>query len=91
MDGMKRDKGNFWANCIGHCLAHLQNGVDDICEWGFEKMRSVGDMPAPTGKKHENKYVHNVKKLTKGVLFFIGTVGNSFYDKYEELKSEDSK
>lgn len=87
----KKKQGNFWADSIGHCLAHLQNGVDDVCEWGFEKMRATGEVPTPKMTKNENRYLYGAKKLGKGTLSFLGNIGDSFYDKYGELKKKDSK
>lgn len=86
---MKKDRENFWARSIGHCLAHLQNGVDDICEWGFKTMRSTGEAPDPKMRKGENKYLYGARRAGKGALSFLGNVGDSFYDKYGELKKDD--
>lgn len=85
-ESMAKKSGNFWANSIGHALAHLQDGIDDVCEWGFAKMRSVGSSRMPRKRKDENTYLYSAKRISRGVLGFLGNVGDAFHDKYAELK-----
>jgi len=88
---MPKKKGSFWARSAGNGLAHLQDTVDHICEWGFARMKIVGDTPAKKKLKNENKYIYKAKKAGRGVLSFFGTVGDSYYSKYEDLKREKEK
>jgi len=88
---MAKKSGNFWASTVGHSLAHLQDGIDDVCKWGFKKMRCAGEKEMPKKKNNENKYVYGAKKLGKGAIGFLGNIGDSFYDKYSELKGDQKK
>lgn len=66
-----------WSKKIGRGLAHVQAFADDLVEWGFEKM-------AKSGKKKPES------KLGK-IAQFLGETGQSFYQKYEQIKSEKRK
>ncbi|KKW40636.1 hypothetical protein A2454_03955 [Candidatus Peribacteria bacterium RIFOXYC2_FULL_55_14] len=88
---MAKRSGNFWAESLGHSLACLQDGIDDVCRWGFKKMRSASEKKLPKQHKEANKYVYGLKKLGKGALGFLGNAGDAFYDKYAELKKEEEK
>ena len=88
---MGKKSGNFWADSIGHGLAYLQDGVDDVCKWGFAKMRSIGYSKMPKQKREENRCVYGAKKLGRGTLGFLGNIGDAFYRKYTELKKEEKK
>lgn len=81
---MEKKQGNFWAECLGHGLAHVQNTFDCTLEWGFKRLRRFGETEPP--KKKGNPYLQGAKKITKGALFFLGDIGDSFYTKYAELK-----
>ena len=86
---MGKKSGNFWANSVGHGLAHIQDGIDDVCGWGVKKMRSAGNEKMPKKQKNENKYLYGAKKVGMGTLGFLGNVGDAFYDKYADLKKEE--
>ena len=86
---MAKKTRNFWAESLGNGLAHVQNTVDKTCEWAFEKIRETGNEELPKLKKRDNKYVYGAKKAGKKLLSFLGGVGDSFYDKYTELKQEN--
>ena len=82
---------SVWAKLIGSGLAHAQHGLDYVAEFGFAMLKKAGKTTQEAPKKNENKYLFTAKKAGKGVLAFLGTVGSEFYDKYEELKADESK
>ena len=88
---MGKKPGNFWADSIGHGLAHVQDAIDDVSKWGFQKMRSAGENKTPKKQKNENKYIYGAKKLGKTSLGFLGNIGDAFYDKYSDLKKDDKE
>jgi hypothetical protein len=77
------------APLLGRGLAHVQHLADKALRWGFRKARSVGEKKDKAPKKNDNKYLFALKRAGKGVLRFLGGVGDSFYGKYEDLKAQD--
>jgi len=75
---------------VGFSLAHLQNTVDEVADWGFHKMHEAGAKPVKR-KKSEKKAVTNAKRAGRSVLRFLGTAGEAYFDKYEELKRRKKK
>ena len=76
-------KDASWARVLGLGLAHLQHATDKALSWGFRQLRSAGKKAE---KKEMNKYLRAAKRLGKGVLSFLGSAGETYYEKYEDLK-----
>lgn len=66
---------------LGSGLAYLQDTVDRIMTFGFEKLSS-------TGKKKPQKDEHPLQKGARKTASFLGEVGTSFYEEYTELKDQ---
>lgn len=84
----KKPTNSGWAKLIGHGFAHLQNGIDEIVDIGFTVMKKVGDDSKDKPAKDTDSYGTKAGRLAKGALRFFGTMGDSYYKKYEELKAE---
>ena len=75
------------AEAIGHTLAHVQDGADFFIDWGFKALKNIGkEKTAP--RQDENRYLRATKKVRKSILLFLGETGDSFYQKYQELKAK---
>jgi hypothetical protein len=75
------------AEGLGYAYAHLQHGIDRVITWGFAKMKTIGtgkEKPNPNEKPWQKKTKHGGKK----VLEFLGSFGEAYMDKYEELKQK---
>jgi len=70
---------------IGQTLATLQHLTDLAVDWGFKKIKKVGEQPLE--KKEEKKLLGFVKKVSLPVLKFLGTTGEAYFDWYEKLKA----
>lgn len=78
-------KDATWARVLGLSLAHLQHATDKAINYGFRKMRSAGKRKQ---EPETNKYLRAAKKLGRGTLRFFGSAGETYYEKYEDLKKE---
>ncbi|MEI8230536.1 MAG: hypothetical protein WCG83_05395 [Candidatus Peregrinibacteria bacterium] len=83
---------------VGQTLATLQHLADLAFDWGFKKMKNVGQSPAFTQEDvgaSEQQGIHQVlptlKKFGLKTLSFLGSVGDSYYDAYEKLKAKRSE
>ena len=79
-----------WAKLLGRAAAHLQNGIDGLADAGFRGLKQIGKKPLKK-KKDENPTLFTAKKIGQGLLSFVGTMGDEFYNKYQELKSNARK
>ena len=73
---------------IGRFFAYVQDGVDMLATYGFQKMKQVGNTRST--KKSQNTYLENAKNIGKKTLSFFGEIGDAYYKKYEELKHEEA-
>ena len=78
------------STILGYGLAHVQNTIDTVCDWGFQKMREAGNQPVAK-KKSEKKVVATAKRGVKSTLRFLGSAGEAYYDRYEELKARKKR
>ena len=76
------------ARGVGFGLATIQHGLDKLFEFGFEKMKETGEKKEIYDPS-ENVYLRNAKKAGKTTLSFLGTIGDSYYERYEKLKKDD--
>ena len=84
MNRKKPSKRN-WATIVGSGLAHVQNTVDEVADWGFKKMNELGAKPVKS-KKSEKKVVTNARRAGHFALKFLGSTGEAYFEKYGELK-----
>lgn len=86
--------GEKLSHAVGQTLATLQHLTDLTLDWGFKKMKSVGQSPAFTqaevgaSKKGIHQVIPALKKYGLRTLSFLGSVGDSYYDAYEKLKAK---
>ena len=71
---------------IGQTLATIQHLLDLALDWGFRKLRKVGEKPLPQAKGHG--VFAFVKKSAVVTAKFLGSAGESYYEWYEKLKAE---
>lgn len=82
----KKNKG--FARKLGVGLAYFQSTVDNVLHFGFRKLRGFG-----AKKKRfdtdtvKGKVLHGAKSTAS----FLGALGESFYEKYNEIKAEKEK
>lgn len=77
----KKDELNV-AKTIGRGFAYLQAIADEVLDMGFKGLKKV----SKNSKKSKNE--GTIKKGAKKVAGFVGEVGDSFYDKYEDIKAK---
>jgi len=75
-----------WANFLGSGLAHVQNGVDTVAELGFALLKKAGKKTEPPASQSGNTYLRTARKAAGTSLMFLGSLGDAYYRKYEELK-----
>jgi len=85
---------NGWSVAIGHGLAHLQHATDRIVRWGFVQMKKQNeDSPeqtaCPPSKKKTAKLLRFAKRGVGAGLRTIGLLGESYYERYEQLKQKE--
>jgi hypothetical protein len=81
---MKLGSSKAWAKTLGSGLANVQHATDKLVVFGFKSLKKAGKQPKKDQTK--NKYIKNVKSAGRTTLSFFGTLGDSFYNEYEELK-----
>ena len=84
---MKLGSSKAWARTLGSGLAQVQHGMDKVVVFGFKTLKNAGK--SPKKDKTRNKYLKNVKKAGRSTLSFFGTLGDSFYNEYEDLKKQE--
>lgn len=73
----------------GSILAHLQSAVDDLMTIGFKKLKSFGKKPeVEIIDSHDTSIKTTVIKGAKKTAKFVGEVGESYYQTYENLKKK---
>ncbi len=82
-----KDKKNF-AGHVGTFFAYVQAIVDEVVEFGFEKLKDVADKEEKTKKSEGNTVGDKMKKGAKGLAKFVGEVGATYYEEYEQIKAE---
>ena len=85
---MRIGPSSAWAKTLGSFLAHVQDATDRVCVWGFERLKKAG--AEPKVPERGNPYVVTAKRLGKGTLSFLGTLGDSYFKEYENLKKRRS-
>ena len=83
---MAKKKKTTWAHLLGFALAHVQHNIDRVCLVGFHKIREMGHASKKRKSDAKHPYKVRAKKAGKGMLRFLGSMGESYYERYEELK-----
>ncbi|MDA1293026.1 MAG: hypothetical protein O3A81_04575 [bacterium] len=83
---MKLGSSKAWAKTLGSGLAHIQHATDKVVVYGLKSMQKVSKEPKIDTTK--NKYLKKVKTVGRTTVSFFGTLGDSFYNEYEELKKK---
>lgn len=77
-----------WAKRIGALLANIQSAVDDALQFCFRGLKKAGstedEVYDPEGGTVEEKLKRGAKTAAK----FVGELGDSYYETYEELKKK---
>jgi hypothetical protein len=84
---MKLGSSKAWAKTLGTGLANVQHGMDKLVIFGFKSLKKAGKSPEIGLTK--NKYLRQMKTAGRATLSFFGTLGDSFYNEYEELKKQE--
>ena len=72
-------KINSIAKNIGWAFAHIQGAFDDVFDMGFKKLSKENQKELP-------QKAHKVKKVAYKFGWFLGDIGKSYYEKYNEIK-----
>jgi len=85
-----KDKENYIAREIGFLLANIQSLLDDASSFLFKELKSFGETENKKGEPKKNKKERKsfLLNIIRGGAFFIGEIGNSFYENYQKLKSK---
>ncbi len=88
---MAKQEFKFLAKQLGYGFAHVQNGLDNLGKWAFHAMKDLGDQPDTKQKKNDtnNPYIKTAKEAAKGTISFFGNLGESYLEKYEDLKRKE--
>ncbi len=81
-------KNQTIAERLGETFAVLQHGTDLIAEWGIKKLREVEKTNPPKNLKSAGG---KAMMWTRNAMSFFGTVGDVYYEKYEEAKRKKNK
>ncbi len=76
------------ARLIGKGYAHLQDGMDRVIAFGFEKMREANP-PQPHPKRAPEEpttVLGRVGHAARSLVGFFGTAGDAYYRTYDDLK-----
>lgn len=73
------------SRTLGETLATMSHLADLAIDWGFKKMKNVGEAPVTCGKA--SYPLCYVKRVTQPVLRFIGSMGDAYYEWYEKMKA----
>ena len=84
---MKLGSSKAWAKTLGSGLAQVQHGCDKLILFGFKSLKKAGKQPRKD--KTKNKYMKKAKSAGRTTLSFLGTLGDSFYNEYEDLKKQE--
>lgn len=84
-----QNRSSSLARLLASSAAHLQHGMDQVIAWGFRSMKHAGEQKSPS--KEPPTVLARGKTIGRGLLSFLGTVGEEYYKTYEELKQRERK
>ncbi len=76
------------AKKIGSGFAYIQAFLDDVVIFLFKKLRSSGEEKKKRWIFKDNSKKARVLSFFKACARFLGGIGESFYEKYEQIKAE---
>lgn len=79
-------KKNSLARSVGQILAFGSHTVDRVIGWGFKSMRKASESKAPATPP--KSVLGKAAQAGKGLLSFLGTAGEAYYERYDELKKK---
>lgn len=74
------------ARMLGHGYAHFQHTLDKGISWGLGKMRESSKKPEKVIDPEASQFEVQAKRAAKSTMRFVGELGSSYFEKYEELK-----
>lgn len=83
MPKKSQKKDPKFSQLLGKGCAHVQNGIDEVVDWGFKKLKKIEKNPK---KKDE----HTLVKITRKIGGFIGDAGTEYYKEYKRIKSKSA-
>lgn len=78
-----------WARLLGETAAYVQDGVDWACDMGCKALKKVGDAHNDTRKEPSNSYARAAVRFGRGMVRFVGEIGETYYRTYEKLKQKN--
>ncbi len=83
-----KQSGTF-ARMIGSGFAHLQHAIDGMADAGFRALKKAGTQQKDSPRKPEGAaWLRTAKDAGRGTLRFLGEAGESYYQKYDDLKAK---
>jgi hypothetical protein len=75
------------ARVLGKSYAYLQDGMDRVIAYGFERMRDANEQqPKKTKPQKPTTILGHVGQAARSMVGFFGTAGDSYYRTYDDLK-----
>ncbi len=75
------------ARVLGKSYAYLQDGMDRVIAYGFERMRDANGQQAKTvQRKKPTTVLGRIGEGARSLVGFFGTAGDSYYRTYDDLK-----
>lgn len=78
-----------WARLLGETAAYVQDGVDWACDMGCKALKKVGDEKEDAHKEPTNPYARTAVRAGRGMVRFLGEIGETYYRTYEKLKQKN--
>lgn len=90
-DGLSMTKeSSKVARTLGIGYAYVQHAMDKTIVWGLKHMQeTTKDKPFEPMDEVPKTYLSHTKSFLKGTVHFVGELGSTYFEKYEELKSKD--
>ncbi len=74
------------AQSLGHLLALGSHTVDRVIGFGFTSMRRASESRQPP--RPAKGVLGKTARMGRGILKFLGSAGEAYYEKYDELKKK---
>lgn len=78
---MKLGSLKNWARTLGAGMAHVQHGCDKLIEFGLSNIQKAGN-------DGQEETTSKIGRACKSTFSFIGTLGKSYFETYEDLKAK---
>lgn len=77
--------GRDIPRAIGETLATVQHLADLVLDWGFRKLKKMGERPFP--KRMKGRVLPHLRRTTLTAAHFVGAMGEAYYEWYGKLKA----